>query len=170
MCSLQNEISSGLSSLQDFVILVAMKKLIPEVKSYFDETAEELNALASMDQMEMYRMLTEIGNSLPGLKDDEKIESNFVQGCVSNVYIACSLNQGSLDFRGSSESHVVRGYVAILVHGLSGLEPKVVVENTRELVQSFAQATNIRATLTPSRANAFGNIYELMVTHARGYM
>lgn len=147
-----------------------MKKSIAEVKSYFDETAEELNALASMDQMEMYRMLTELGNSLPGLGDQEKIESNFVQGCVSNVYIACSQNQGILDYRGSSESHVVRGYVAILVHGFSGLEPLEVVENTRDLVQSFAQATNIRATLTPSRANAFGNIYELMVTHAKGYI
>jgi len=149
---------------------VAMNKSIPEVKSYFDEVAEELNALASMDQMEMYRMLTETGNQLPSLEDEEKVESNFVQGCVSNVYIACSLEKDVLQFRGSSESHVVRGYVAILVQALSGLRPEQVVEHTRILVQDFAQATNIRATLTPSRANAFGNIYELMVSHAKGFL
>ncbi len=145
-----------------------MEKTLQDAQDYLEDMARELNDLASMDQMEMYRMLTEEGKALPPLLEDEAREENFVQGCVSNVYIAHSLEAGRIFYRGSSESHVVRGYVAILVAALSGLGVDDVVHGSRPLVQNFAQETNIRATLTPSRANAFGNIYELMVKKALG--
>ena len=143
-------------------------RTLDEARQYLEDMADELNSLAAMDQMEMYRMLTEVGNELPSLGEDERIEENFVQGCVSNVYIGHTIEDGRIAYRGSSDSHVVRGYLAILVNALSGLSTGDLVEGSEEAVKEFAESTDIRATLTPSRANAFGNIYKLMKLKASG--
>lgn len=147
---------------------LGMASTIQETREYFERIASELNELAALDQMEMYRFLTDTGKGIRVLAEDEMTEENFVQGCVSNVYVAHSCADGKIEYRGSSESLVVKGYLAILIEGLSGLDAGVLLEETRPLVTWFAQETNIRASLTPSRANAFGNIYELMVEKARG--
>ncbi len=124
--------------------------------------AEELNALAAMDQMEMYRMLTDVGNEIPSIKEEDKTDDNFVRGCISNVYVAHEIRDGRIWFRGSSEAMVVRGYLSILIQALSGLTTDDLLQGSRPLVEHFGEATNIRANLTPSRANSFGNIYSMM--------
>ena len=139
-----------------------MSQNIEEMKAYLEETADELNSLQSMDVMEMYRYLTELGKSLVELPAAERVPENFVQGCTSNVYISARCEGGRMVFGGSSEAHIVRGYVAVLVTALSGLSPADILANTQPAIEAFAEGTNIRATLTPSRANAFGNIYKLM--------
>lgn len=137
-------------------------KTIEQARAYFNDIADELNALKDMDTMEMYRRLTELGEELPGLKPDEQVPENFVQGCVSNVYVIAEYDDDGVALRGSSEALVVRGYVAVMALGLSGLSQEDFLQHSESLVEDFARSTDIRATLTPNRANAFGNIYKLM--------
>ncbi len=137
-------------------------KTIEDARTYLVEMAEELNAVAAMDKMEMYRMLTDIGGEIPLIDDSEKTEDNFVHGCVSNAYISEKTENGHIEFRGFSDTMVVRGYLSILIHGLNGLSTAELLEKSRPLVESFGEKTDIRANLTPNRANAFGNIYKLM--------
>lgn len=143
------------------------QKTIAETREYLEEMAEELNALAEMDQMEMYRMLTEVGNEIPSIPSEEKTEENYVQGCISNVYVAENIQDGHIEFRGSSDAMVVRGYVSILIQALNGLSIRDLLNESEPLVSKFGEDTNIRANLTPSRANAFGNIYALMREKAK---
>jgi cysteine desulfuration protein SufE len=137
-------------------------KTIEETREFLEDMAEELNALAEMDQMEMYRMLTEVGNEIPAIAAEEKTDANFVRGCISNVYVAHSVEDGHIWFRGSSEAMVVKGYLSILIQALNGLSTEDLLTRSQSLVEHFGEVTNIRANLTPSRANAFGNIYQLM--------
>lgn len=142
-------------------------KRLDDVSEYLNETAEEMIGLREIDNLEMYRMLTDLGNDLTPLNDGERTDDNYVYGCISNVYVAAELTEdGAVVYRGESESHVVRGYLAVLVEALSGLPPEAIVSGSRDLVEQFARETDIKASLTPNRANAFGNIYELMVVKA----
>lgn len=146
------------------------EKTIDDCKQYLGEMAEELNALAELDQMEMYRMLTQVGGEIPALDANDKVDENFVKGCISNVYVAHSIDGGRIWFRGSSDAMVVRGYLSILIQALSGLSIEDVLEHSRPLVEEFGEKTNIRANLTPNRANAFGNIYALMRAKAQEHL
>jgi cysteine desulfuration protein SufE len=139
-----------------------MVTTIQESLDYFHEITEELNELAAFDQYEMYRRLIDLGNEITAIPEAEKVEENFVKGCVSQVYIGTYLQDGKIIFKGSSESQVVRGYVTILINALSGLSPKEILEKTEGPVAKFAEDTDLKAALTPSRTNAFGNIYQLM--------
>lgn len=142
-------------------------KTINDARSYLQEVAEELNATRELDPLEVYRVLTDIGKELPQIADADRTDANFVYGCISNVYVAAQREGTRITFTGSSDAHVVRGYLAVLIQALSGLEVADLAEGSaREIVEQFAKDTQLRATLTPNRANAFGNIYQLMVEHA----
>ncbi|TVR67793.1 MAG: SufE family protein [Spirochaetaceae bacterium] len=142
------------------------KKSLEEMRAYLEEITSELLMMREMDNLEMYRMLTDMGKELEGLSEEEKTEENYVYGCISNVHIADELREGRMVYRGVSDAHVVRGYLAVLVNALSGLAPEDVLSGTREAVEKFARETDLKASLTPNRANAFGNIYKLMVDKA----
>lgn len=143
-------------------------KTLEEAKSYLEEITDELVTIREMDNLEMYRMLTDIGKKMEELPEEKKTPENFVYGCVSNVYVADEIGEdGAIYYRGSSESHIVRGYLAILIEALSGLPPADVANETKGMVEAFARDTDLKATLTPNRANAFGNIYQLMVDKAK---
>lgn len=137
-----------------------------EMEAYLREVAADLLMMREMDNLEMFRMLTDLGKELEGLTEDEKSEENFVYGCTSNVYIAADWIDGVVRYRGVSDAHVVRGYLAVLVQALSGLPPEVIIGESREAVERFARETDLKTSLTPNRANAFGNIYKLMVEKA----
>ena len=142
------------------------EKTLADMNEFLRESTEELLMMREMDNLEMYRVITDKGKELEGISDDERIDENFVYGCVSNVYIADELEEGRMHYRGVSEAHVVRGLLAYMVEALNGLRPEDVVSGTREAIEQFAEDVDLKATLTPNRANAFGNIYALMVEKA----
>jgi cysteine desulfuration protein SufE len=59
----------------------------------------------------------------------------------------------------------VKGLVALLVEGLSGLSPEVVVSLSPE----FIQATGLNVSLIPSRSNGFSNIFRTIQIKALTY-
>jgi cysteine desulfuration protein SufE len=147
-----------------------MVNTIQESLDYFARMTEELNELAAFDQYEMYRRLIDLGKEITAIPESDKVEENFVQGCVSQVYIGAYQDKGKIHFKGSSESQVVRGYVTILINALSGLSPQDILDKTEGPVAQFAEDTDLKATLTPSRTNAFGNIYKLMRSKTQDYL
>lgn len=141
-------------------------RTLEDARAYLQAVADELNATRELDPLEGYRLLTDIGKQLPEITDRDRTEANFVHGCISNVYVAAHREGARIGFTGSSDAHVVRGYLAVLVRAFSGLACADLAQGTRGMLERFVQDTQLRATLTPNRANAFGNIYQLMVEHA----
>jgi cysteine desulfuration protein SufE len=142
------------------------RKTLDAMRSYLAEATDELLMMREMDNLEMYRTITDKGKELEGISDEERTDDNFVYGCISNVYIADDIEDGTMHYRGASDAHVVRGLLAYMVEALNGLSPEDVVSGTRQSIEKFAEDIDLMTTLTPNRANAFGNIYELLVRKA----
>jgi cysteine desulfuration protein SufE len=88
-----------------------------------------------------------------------------VQGCVSQVYITADLEDGKLHYRGDSDAQLVKGLVGLLIEGLNGLTPEEILQVTPD----FIEETGLKVSLTPSRANGFYNIFQLMKKKALGF-
>ncbi|ESQ79658.1 SufE family protein [Asticcacaulis sp. YBE204] len=74
------------------------------------------------DWEERYRYIIDMGRALAPLADAEKTEATRVRGCASQVWLVMDDGpEGTLNFRGESDAHIVKGLIAILVRLLNGL-------------------------------------------------
>lgn len=117
------------------------------------------------DPKRRYEQLIWYAKKLPEFPESGKLPENKVQGCVSQVYVTSKLNDGKVFYQGDSDSQLVKGLVALLVEGLSGLPPEEILQVTPD----FIQDTGLNVSLTPSRANGFYNIFQMMKKQALSY-
>lgn len=105
-----------------------------------------------------YEQLIWYAQKLPEFPESGKIPENKVAGCVSQVYVTASLEDGKVMFKGDSDSQLTKGLLALLIEGLNGSIPTEIVQ----LTPDFIQETGLNVSLTPSRANGFYNIFKTM--------
>lgn len=112
-----------------------------------------------------YEQLLWYAKKLPPMPESGKTEENKVKGCVSQVYITADLQDGKVCYQGDSDAQLVKGLVAFLIEGLNNLTPEEIVQ----LEPDFIEDTGLQVSLTPSRANGFYNIFQMMKKKALGF-
>jgi cysteine desulfuration protein SufE len=124
-----------------------------------DEIVDNFSLLEEWD--DRYRYVIELGRSLSPLSERDRTETNKVQGCASQVWLATTVhrNHGGpvLTFSGDSDAHIVRGLIAILFAMFSG-------KRARDILSTDAIAVferlGLREHLTPQRSNGFRSMVE----------
>ena len=109
-----------------------------------------------------YEYLLHFAKRLPPFPEDQKIPENRVSGCASQVYVIATVEAGKVSFQGDSDAQITKGLVGLLVEGLNGLTPTEIMQ----LTPHFIQQTGLDVSLTPSRANGFYNIFQMMQKRA----
>lgn len=117
------------------------------------------------DPKKRYEQLLWYAKKLASMPEEGKIPENKVQGCVSQVYITANLEDGKVWYQGDSDAQLVKGLVALLIEGLNGLTPGEILQVSPD----FIEETGLKVSLTPSRANGFYNIFQLMKKKALGF-
>jgi cysteine desulfuration protein SufE len=105
-----------------------------------------------------YEQLLWYAKKLEPLPETAKTGENKVSGCVSQVYIISNMENGQIFYQGDSDAQLVKGLVAFLIDSLNGLTPQQIVT----IEPDFIEETGLQASLTPSRANGFLNIFKKM--------
>ena len=109
-----------------------------------------------------YEYLLHFAKRLPAFPADQKIPENRVPGCASQVYVIATMDAGKVSFQADSDAQITKGLVGLLVEGLNGLTPAEIMQ----LTPDFIQQTGLDVSLTPSRANGFYNIFQMMQKRA----
>ena len=109
-----------------------------------------------------YEQLLWYAKKLEAMPEEAKTTENKVSGCVSQVYITSTLEDGKIIYQGDSDAQLVKGLVAFLITGLNGLTPQQIIA----LKPNFIEETGLQVSLTPSRANGFFNIFKKMQQQA----
>lgn len=117
------------------------------------------------DPKQKYKQLLWYAQKLPTMPESAKTEENKVKGCVSQVYITASLQDGKVHYEGDSDAQLVKGLVAFLLEGLNDLPPAEIAK----IEPDFIEDTGLKVSLTPSRANGFFNIFQMMKKKAMGF-
>jgi cysteine desulfuration protein SufE len=118
------------------------------------------------DPKKRYELLLWYAKRLGDFPDEEKTAENKVPGCVSQVFVTATLTEGAVIYQADSDSQLTKGLVAVLVEGMNGLTPQEIVQ----LTPDFIKDTGLAASLTPSRANGFYNIFQTMQKIAVAYL
>ena len=79
------------------------------------------------DPMDRFEYVIELGKLMPKMPEDAKVEDNRVFGCESQVWIDVSLGEAAghsaLKLNGDSDSHIVKGFVALMIALYDGKSP-----------------------------------------------
>lgn len=118
---------------------------------------EAFQAVGSWEQRA--RMLMQWGERLPALADDEKVDTNLVQGCESLVWLVGRLQDGHWQFAASSEARMIRGLVALLLARVNGLPADQL--QAVDLPGWFNQL-GLSRQLSPSRSNGLNAVLQRM--------
>jgi cysteine desulfuration protein SufE len=127
------------------------------------------DTLALMDDWEeRYRFVMELGRRLPPFPDADRTEANKVRGCASQVWLVTTPRdedgRRELEFRGDSDSHLVRGLVAIVLALFSGRTAEDIAATDARA--AFAEL-GLAQHLTAQRSNGLFAMVERIKADAR---
>ena len=123
-----------------------------------DELVESFAMLGEWE--ERYRYLIELGRKLPPLPEAERTEANKVRGCMSQVWLASTLQPGPparLELRGDSDAHIVKGLIALLFKLYSGRTPREILALDAKTV---FERLGLENHITMNRRNGFYSMVE----------
>jgi cysteine desulfuration protein SufE len=132
-----------------------------------DEIVDNFSLLDEWD--DRYRYVIELGRDLSPLSERDRTETNKVQGCASQVWLATRVHPDGaggpvLTFSGDSDAHIVRGLIAILFAMFSGKPAREILST--DAIAAFEQL-GLREHLTPQRSNGFRSMVDRIRTDAR---
>ncbi len=114
-----------------------------------------------------YRYLIDLGKKLEPLADAEKSPETKVEGCMSQVWMVAERSAGepgALHFRGDSDSHIVRGLIALLLLLCSDRAPQAILDT--DIEGTFGKL-GLEQQISPNRRNGFFAMVGRIQEHAR---
>jgi len=109
--------------------VVCGKRATCSLVDTIDELIDEFGMMDDWD--ERYQLLLELGDEVPELADDLKTEQNRVEGCLSLVWMVAHVTDDEppiITIMANSDSHIVRGLIAILLRIYSGRPPQDILD------------------------------------------
>lgn len=105
------------------------------------------------------RLLMQWGERLEPLAENERTETNRVEGCDSQVWLVAEQHGNAWHFRASSEARLIRGLLAVLLARIDNLDARELA--TLDLPAWFDQLGLARQ-LSPSRASGLNAVLKRM--------
>lgn len=140
---------------------------VESAQEKFLNIAQKLNDLLLLDANEMFHGILAYESFLAPLRKEEFTSANYVHGCISNAYVLLETVNGRAKLRGHSDAMVVRGLIGILATAFAELSAQELAQHGMQLAQNFISTVKIHLMLSPTRANAFGNVIKHIIEKAR---
>lgn len=119
------------------------------------------------DWEQRYQYLIELGEKLPVMPDEHKIEDNKVKGCMSQVWVHAypdDENPERLHYFGDCDTTIIKGVLAVLIQLADN---KTAAELKALDVDEMFERLNLDEHLSPNRHVGVFAIVELMKQQAR---
>ena len=114
---------------------------------------------------EKYQYIIELGQKLPTLNDEYKIEGNKIKGCQSSVWLNSFERDDKIYYEADSDSTFVKGEIALLIRVLSGQKPEDIVSSQLEFIDQIGLRQHIAVT----RSNGLASMIKQMKLYALAF-
>ncbi len=84
-----------------------------------NEIIEEFSFLGDDRESTVFYIM-ELGQKLPAMDEQYKIEENIIKGCQSKVWLTARLDGNRLIYRADSNTEITKGLISLLIRVLSG--------------------------------------------------
>ena len=84
-----------------------------------NEIIEEFSILGGDRESTVFYIM-ELGQKLPPLDEQYKIDENIIKGCQSKVWLTASLEGNRVMYKADSNTDITKGLISLLIRVLSG--------------------------------------------------
>ena len=107
--------------------------------------------------------IIQMGRAAPGLEEKFKTKEFKLEGCLSNLWVACEMRDGLCEFRADSDSAIVKGLAVAVCELHSALTPREV----GNVDLNALRETGLWQQLTPNRRTGMARLVERIQSFAR---
>ena len=117
------------------------------------------------DWSEKYQYLIDLGKSLPDFDQNNRIDSNLINGCQSKVWLNSSFNDNIVIFEADSDAIISKGIISLLIRVFSGHNPKDILESNIDFIEKIG----LNSHLSQTRANGLLSMIKQIKIYALAY-
>ena len=126
-----------------------------------DKIADEFSLLdGDMEMSNFY--LIELGEKLPDMPEEYRIDDNLVKGCQSKVWLFPELEGGRVKFHADSNTAITKGLVSLLIRVLSEQTPEDIVNSDLY----FIDRIGLNRFVGTQRSNGFSSMIKQIKLYA----
>ena len=115
------------------------------------------------DPHERLGYIIDIGKSAEGLEESFKTDQYRIEGCISNLWLVPTLEDGKCFYRADSDAMVTKGFASLLCQLYSGHEPQEVLT----VDPAFLSEVGVTQHLSPNRRNGLTQVGERIMSFAK---
>jgi cysteine desulfuration protein SufE len=112
---------------------------------------------------EKYSFIIELGRDLSSMDESLKVPEKIVEGCSSQVWLHCYMQNHKVFFTADSDAHIVKGLLSIVLLISSGKSKNEILNIDYQEIFSKLQLMNH---LTPIRSNGLASVVKRIKTLA----
>ena len=117
------------------------------------------------DWSEKYQYLIDLGESLPDFDQNNRTDSNLINGCQSKVWLNSSFNDNIVIFEADSDAIISKGIISLLIRVFSGHNPKDILEANIDFIEKIG----LNSHLSQTRANGLLSMIKQIKIYALAY-
>ena len=117
------------------------------------------------DWSEKYQYLIDLGKSLPDFDQNNRVDSNLINGCQSKVWLNSSFNDNIVIFEADSDAIISKGIISLLIRVFSGHNPKDILEANIDFIEKIG----LNSHLSQTRANGLLSMIKQIKIYALAY-
>ena len=99
------------------------------------------------DELAKYEYIIDLGKRLEPFKEEDKIPTNIVHGCTSQVWLTHEIKDGKMYFYGTSDAIIVRGLVYMILKIFSDST----IEELKQIDMDIVHELKLSEVITPNR-------------------
>ena len=112
------------------------------------------------DWQDKYAYIIDLGKRLPSLDESQKTDDNKVTGCISQVWLVHTEEDGKHYFQADSDAFIVKGLLAIILRIFSG---KTKAEIVKTNFQMLFDSIGLENHLSVSRSNGVHSVVRKII-------
>lgn len=129
-----------------------------------DEIISEFSILDGDMEMTVFYIM-ELGQKLPGMKEELKTDENIVKGCQSKVWMTAWIKNDKIHFEADSNTAITKGLVSLLVRIFNEQNPDEIL--SADLY--FMRKIGMERFIGTQRSNGFASMIKQMKLYALAF-
>lgn len=129
-----------------------------------DSIIEEFDILSGDRESTVFYIM-ELGERLPKMNEEDKIEKNIIKGCQSKVWLTSKYEDNKVIFEADSNTDITKGLISLLIRIFNGKE----AEDIMNADLYFIERIGMQNVIGSQRSNGFASMIKQMKLYALAF-